>query len=345
MKDKLILNTNLICKADRFIPQKCAVEKVIEVSESEFMTFAYNPMKQNPYLPEYKDLMGYYDGAYHGVLFVNEQNGDGLFVNSEGYDYARYSQYIPNAREIVQAHEQTTVMDNLKKSMDVCIDRLVKQQSKDKELRITLEDLFSDNDLAQAIIECAAEAIDNHPHIADSIPSAGFIEATGRELTETKLYCPLVFSMETEDGEYPYEVDPANYIRYSVKINEAIRQSLTIDEDEIKHGLNAYTHSEQLAKKVYSIFPGVEARNGDLYGVFTIKSYGELEDTELAQITREMIGQAADGWGEGFEQHPLMLGGDEVCISFWNSDDDYFLKPESEVFPDQEISQTMGGLS
>ena len=345
MKDKLVLNTNLICKADRFIPAKCAVEKVIEVSDSEFMTFSYYPMKENHYLPEYKDLMGYYDGAYHGVLFVNEQSGDGLFVNSEGYDYARYAQYIPNAREIVQAHEQTAVMDNLKKSMDVCIDGLVKQQSKDKEIRITLEDLFSDTDIAYAIIEYASEYVSNHPQIADCLPGLGVIEATSHELTETKLYCPLVFSMETEGGEYPYEVDPANYIRYTVKINEAIRQSLTLDEDEIKHGLNAYTHSEQLAKKVYSIFPGVEARNGELYGVFTIKSYGELEDTELAEITREMIGQAADGWGEGFEQHPLMLGGDEVCISFWNSDDDYFLKPESEVFPNQEISQTMGGLS
>ena len=87
MADKLILNANMICKADRFVPKKCTVEKVIEVSDSEFKKFIENPMKRNYYLSQYKDLMGYYDDSYHGVLFVNMENGDGLLVNSEGYDY------------------------------------------------------------------------------------------------------------------------------------------------------------------------------------------------------------------------------------------------------------------
>lgn len=58
MADKLILNANMIRKADRFVPKKCAVEKVIEVSDSEFKTFIENPMKRNYHLPAYKDLMG-----------------------------------------------------------------------------------------------------------------------------------------------------------------------------------------------------------------------------------------------------------------------------------------------
>ena len=50
MADKLILNANMICKADRFVPKKCTVEKVIEVSDSEFKKFIENPMKRNYYL-------------------------------------------------------------------------------------------------------------------------------------------------------------------------------------------------------------------------------------------------------------------------------------------------------
>lgn len=163
-------------------------------------------------------------------------------------------------------------------------------------------------------------------------------------ITELKLYCPLRFTFDSRDGRSSYEVDPASYTRYARDINEAIRESLSDDENERKYGLNAYTSSGYLAKKVYSIFPGVERRDGDLYGVFTVKLYGELDKSELADITKEIICHAADGWGESFGQHPVTLGRDRIYISFWNSNDGYFLKPESEVFPTQNFEQTMGGI-
>ena len=136
----------------------------------------------------------------------------------------------------------------------------------------------------------------------------------------------------------------ANYVYYDDKINERIRRELNFDEDEREHGLIAYTDSKHLAEKVYSIFPSVETRDGDLYGVVTIKSYGELERAELIELTENIEGQLADGFGEGFEQHEIRLGEDVVYISFWNSEDNYFIKPESEVFSQQEITQEMGGL-
>lgn len=163
-------------------------------------------------------------------------------------------------------------------------------------------------------------------------------------ITELKLYCPLRFTFDSRDGENSYEVNPANYTRYARTINEAIRESLSDDDNEYEHGLNAYTSSEHLAKKLHSIFPGVEKRDDDLYGVFTIKSYGELDESELADITKEIICHAADGWGEGFGQHPVTLGKEKIYISFWNSDDGYFLKPESEVFPGQNFNLNIGGI-
>ena len=56
------------------------------------------------------------------------------------------------------------------------------------------------------------------------------------------------------------------------------------------------------------------------------------------------ICHAADGWGEGFGQHPVTLGKEKIYISFWNSDDRYFLKPESEVFPEQDMNLNIGGI-
>ena len=91
--------------------------------------------------------------------------------------------------------------------------------------------------------------------------------------------------------------------------------------------------------------PRVETRNGDIYGVITVKSYGELNKVEMIDLIDDLTGQLGDGFGESLEQHEIRLGEDSVYISFWDCDDDYFLKPESEAFPEQEINQGMGGLS
>lgn len=170
--------------------------------------------------------------------------------------------------------------------------------------------------------------------------------STNCELTETKLYCPLTICIEPNDdyGDLE-EVPSANYTYYDDKINKRIRQELNYDEDEREHGLIAYTDNKHLAEKVYSVFPSVETKDGDLYGVITIKSYGELNQAELSELTNEIEGQLADGFGEGFEQRQIRLGEDKAYISFWNSDDNYFIKPESEVFPEQKFEQTIGGLS
>ena len=112
----------------------------------------------------------------------------------------------------------------------------------------------------------------------------------------------------------------------------------------MERGLAAYLHDENIDKKIYSITPMVETRNGNLYGVAVVKSYGELDKSETADLIGYVTSQYADGFGEGLEQRPITLGEDEIYISFWNSDD-YYLKPESELFHEQKLDQTMGGLS
>lgn len=344
MADKLILNANMICKADRFVPKKCTVEKVIEVSDSEFKKFIENPMKRNYYLSQYKDLMGYYDDSYHGVLFVNMENGDGLLVNSEGYDYARYSQYIPNAREIIQRNEQTASLDALKTHMDSCVDKWLKQYESENKFGIPLTDLIVNSNLAEFFVDYVSERLIGDPRIETCELTHNSIEVAKHELVETRLYCPLKIMIEDEDCCDLIEVDSANYIDYDFEINAHIREDLNSDEDAVKHGLAAYFYDENLDKKVYSIIPKVETRGGELYGVAVVRSYGELEKAEMLELESYLTGQYADGWGEGYEQREIKLGDDTAYISFWNSRDDYFLKPESEVFPEQKLDQTMGGI-
>lgn len=347
MDEKMILNAVMNRKADCYETKKCVVEKVIDVYETEFKKMLEKPLERNYYLEPYRSLMGFHDDAYHCVLFVDQKSGDGLLVNSEGSDYARYSQYIPNAKDIVLMQEQVLVLDDLKTHMDCCIDKWLKQYANEDKFSISLTDLVNDSNLTGLFVDYASETLCSDPRIETCELTHNTIDVTKRELTETKLYCPLIFQIEPEEDE-DYgdltEVDSANYIYYDDEINEIIRKEFDHDEDEREHGLNAYTRSDYLAKKVYSIFPSVETRDGDLYGVVTIKSYGELDQADLIELAEEAESQMSDGFGEGFEQREIELGEDNVYISFWHSGDDYYMKPESEVFPEQKFEQTMGGM-
>lgn len=345
MAEKMILNAVMNRKADCYEAKKCVVEKVIDVHETEFKKMLEKPLERNYHLAPYRGLTGFYDDAYHCVLFVDQNSGDGLLVNSEGSNYARYSQFIPNAKDIVLKQEQSLALDDLKTHTDCCINDWLEQHKNESEICVSLTEFIDDSSLAEILSDYVMDSLDRHPQIENCTVGNGFIEATKRELTETKLYCPLTICVEPDDDYSDLEEVPsANYVYYDDKINERIRQELNFDEDERERGLIAYTDSKHLAQKVYSAFPSVETRDGDLYGVVTIKSYGELDRADLIELTEAIEGQLADGYGEHFEQQLIRLGEDKAYISFWNSDDNYFIKPESEVFPEQKFEQTMGGM-
>ena len=342
MKDKLIINTNMNYKASKYLPEKFVVEKVVEIPGKDFKRLLAAPLEDKWFIGQYRELMGVdKDSISHCILVVDRDNGDGLLIESEGYNYARYSQHIPHAREIVKANEQTLAFYSLKTHMDGCINEWLEQHRNEDEICVSLTEFINDSDLAEKLADYASESLSNHPQIECCSIGNGFIEATKRALTETKLYCPLKFLYSPDDNCDLEDVDSANYVGYDDKINKKIQQSLRFEDDLRERGLVEYSDN----RKVYSAIPSVETRNGNLYGVVTVKSYGEMSRAELIDLVDELTGQLSDGWGESFEQREITLGGDKVYISFWNSDDDYFLKPESEVFPEQNCEQTMGGLS
>lgn len=43
------------------------------------------------------------------LLVYDEEQGDGLIIESEGTSYARYSQYIPGAKELVEVHQNYVI--------------------------------------------------------------------------------------------------------------------------------------------------------------------------------------------------------------------------------------------
>ncbi len=74
------------------------VEKIIRLAEKDFENFLRSPMDYQEFIKENTDLMHVDEsGVYHCLLVTGEGHRDGVMVEAEGYGYARYASYVPDA--------------------------------------------------------------------------------------------------------------------------------------------------------------------------------------------------------------------------------------------------------
>ncbi len=107
--DKLVLNTSLERKPTELAVKGCIIEKAIPVSHRKFEAITKAPLRDEPLIAENKDIM-YFDSKYnmyHCLLIYDKDFGDGIVVESEGSDYARYAQYVPQAKTIYEQYRAT----------------------------------------------------------------------------------------------------------------------------------------------------------------------------------------------------------------------------------------------
>ena len=169
------------------------------------------------------------------------------------------------------------------------------------------------------------------------------------ELEELKLFSPLSGILYPYDGDWggvsdqPMKMDSGDLCQYEDQILERIGQEHL--EEEGERGLAVYLRNHLLKRKVFSMNPSVEMWSGKLWGVLEVKSRGPLSPQELAGLTEEWQGQESDGWGEGFEQREIKTEEGDICVSFWHSGDDFFIKTEQELkqWQTQDLSMQMGG--
>ncbi len=140
-----------------------------------------------------------------------------------------------------------------------------------------------------------------------------------------KLFMPLTANLYTPDkfGDISEEselLDGRELLRYEDSIHASLNRERTPEEAE--RGLMRYYHgSDGVNEKVLSYVFTVEERDGQLWGVAECKVQGKLTPEELDQLMESVAGQAADGFGEGYEQRPIRIGDGELYVHLWNSDD------------------------
>ena len=83
---------------------------------------------------------------------------------------------------------------------------------------------------------------------------------------------------------------------------------------------------------------GVEEHRGALYGRIDCYLSEDLSPEETERLKDAITGQNSDGLGEGFEQREIHIDEGDLYVSYWQSNDEYFLHTEDEF--DEYLSQT-----
>ena len=170
-----------------------------------------------------------------------------------------------------------------------------------------------------------------------------------KELKTLKLYMPLtvnIYEIENQHGyreisNEPIELSSSELIYNMDEILEAIQKS-NLPGEEQRGLMKYYDEHDSVNGKVAKYEFSVEMVNDELMGVAVLTLNDDLTSLELEKIKGNVIGQAADGWGEGFEQREISTDIGDIYVSFWSSSNSWFIKTAEEMGIDQ--NQIMGGM-
>ena len=97
----MIIQAELKRKRSEYEGEACAVDKVIELSAQRFQQFSRALLEDYDFIAEGKSDIRHDDAARHCLLILDADGIDGFLVDPQGYNYARYSAFIPNARSLM----------------------------------------------------------------------------------------------------------------------------------------------------------------------------------------------------------------------------------------------------
>lgn len=126
----------------------CIVEKAVELPSELFEHFSENLLNDYDFILENIDCMYQdKDGMNHCLLVLGEGQEDGILVESEGSAYARYSAFVPNARQLWRQEQKyepalQDFCDRMQTAMNEII-RTAPLHQQNEMLRIPLSDFNS----------------------------------------------------------------------------------------------------------------------------------------------------------------------------------------------------------
>ena len=81
-------------------PIQVEVVKILQLTGQQFRDFSANLLRDMPFLIPNKHLTGYDKGVTRCLLVATRSRRDGILVDCQGYNFARYSCYVPSKQSL-----------------------------------------------------------------------------------------------------------------------------------------------------------------------------------------------------------------------------------------------------
>ena len=97
----MIIQAELRRKQSEYEGEAYNVDKVIELPAQRFKQFSRALLADYDFIAENKNAVQHDEAARHCLLILDAEGTDGFLVDPQGYNYARYSAFVPNARSLL----------------------------------------------------------------------------------------------------------------------------------------------------------------------------------------------------------------------------------------------------
>jgi hypothetical protein len=170
---KIYLNAALRRKQSEIDTTSCVVDKIIELPPDQTYEFYSNPLADYDFIAENAAQMGVDDDdQFHCILVIGEQENDGILIHSSGANYARYSAYIPNARQILFMEQRYNCIQDLESALMSAVDEVESQAMDykgDGDFRVLIDELSEKHGFDARYSSLLGEMLEEHSAINEVI--------------------------------------------------------------------------------------------------------------------------------------------------------------------------------
>lgn len=96
----MIIQAELKYKQSEYGGEACVVDKIIELPNQRFKQFSRALLADYDFIAESKNAIQRDTAFRHCLLILDAEGTDGFLVDPQGYNYARYSAFVSNARSL-----------------------------------------------------------------------------------------------------------------------------------------------------------------------------------------------------------------------------------------------------